>query len=73
MPGCVVQVRPRDSIMTSVRINWTVDEFYSSSGVTTFVQNMASVLGVDPSRVKIVSVYTGSVVIEIQILADTAT
>lgn len=31
---------------------------------------MASVLGVDPSRIKIVSVYAGSVNIDIQVLAD---
>lgn len=31
---------------------------------------MASVLGVDPSRIKIVSVYAGSVNIDIQVLSD---
>ena len=72
MPGCVVQVRPRDAVMTSVRLQWTVEQFFTSA-YTSFVQNMASVLGVDPSRIKIVSVYTGSVVIDIQVLADALT
>jgi len=36
-PGCTVLVRPRDAILTSVRLEWTIDEFFSGDGVTTFV------------------------------------
>lgn len=59
-PGCTVVVIPRDAILTSVRLDWTADEFFAGDGATTFTQRMASVLGVHISRVKIVSVYEGS-------------
>jgi hypothetical protein len=36
-PGCTVLVRPRDAILTSVRLEWTLDEFFAGDGVTTFV------------------------------------
>jgi hypothetical protein len=60
-PGCTVLVRPRDAIMASVRLSWTLEEFFANDGVTTFVQRLAAALGIDPSRVKVVSIYTGSV------------
>jgi hypothetical protein len=70
MPGCTVLVRPRDAILTSVRLEWTVEEFFANDGVTTFVQRLASALGIDPSRVKVVSIYTGSVNVDIEILSN---
>lgn len=59
-PGCTLLVIPRDAILTSVRMSWTSAEFFANDGVTTFTNRLASVLGVHPSRVKIVSVYEGS-------------
>ena len=58
--GCVVIVIPRDAILTSVRLAWTAAEFFAGDGATNFCQRLASVLGIDASRVKIVSVYEGS-------------
>ena len=70
-PGCTVIVIPRDAILTSVRLQWTAAEFFAGDGATTFTQRMASVLGVDITRVKIVSVFEGSLNVGIQILDDT--
>lgn len=61
---CEITVVPRDSIMVSVRLDWTLAEFYASGGVTTFTDRMAAVLGVHASQIKTVAVYEGSVVIE---------
>ena len=48
----------------------TAAEFFAGDGATTFTQRLASVLGIDITRVKIVSVYEGSLVVETQILDD---
>ena len=64
-PGCIVVIIPRDAILTSVRMQWTAAEFFASGGATTFAQRMASVLGIDPSRVKVVSVFEGSLNVQV--------
>lgn len=64
-PDCVVNITPRDAILTSVRLQWTAAEFFSGDGVTTFCQRMAAVLGIDVSRVKVVAVYEGSLNIDV--------
>jgi len=69
-PGCNLNVIPRDAILTSVRLQWTAAEFFAGDGATTFTQRLASVLGIDMTRVKIVSVYEGSLIVETQILDD---
>lgn len=69
-PGCSVTVIPRDAILTAVRLQWTAAEFFAGDGATTFTQRLASSLGIDITRVKIVSVYEGSLNVEVQILDD---
>jgi len=61
--GCTVEVIPRDAIMTSVRMEWTLAEFYDSGGVTTFTDRVAAALGVHGSTIKTVAVYEGSVIV----------
>ena len=51
-PGCEITVKPRDAIMSSVRMEWTLEEFYANGGQTAFVDRVASTLGIHPSRVK---------------------
>ena len=65
--NCQIMVVPVDSIQTSIRLNWTLAEFYSSGGTTKFVDRMAAALGIKAANVKIVSVYEGSVVTVTQI------
>ena len=72
-PGCLVLIIPRDAIITSVRMQWTAAEFFASGGATTFAQRMASVLGIDASRIKIVSVFEGSLNVGVQILDNPTT
>ena len=35
-PGCNFTIGPIDSIQTNIRMNWTLQEFYSSGGTTQF-------------------------------------
>ena len=72
-PGCTILVIPRDAILCSVRMFWTSAEFFAAGGATTFGQRLAAVLGIDASRVKVVSVYEGSLNVGVQILDDSAT
>jgi hypothetical protein len=62
-PGCVLQVKPRDAIQTLVRMEWTLNEFFSKGGTTKFVDRLCGSLGIHASTVKIVSVYEGSLII----------
>jgi len=49
--------------MTAVRMDWTLDEFYSNGGVTSFANRVAAALGIHVSTIKVVAVYEGSVVV----------
>lgn len=35
-PGCEIVIEPHDAIYVNVRLDWTLEEFYSQSGVTLF-------------------------------------
>ena len=69
-PGCEVLIKPVDAILCNVRLKWTMAEFYSSGGTTSFVDRVSAALGIHASQVKIVSVYEGSVIVDYQVTAD---
>ena len=69
-PGCNIELIPRDAIMTKIRMEWTLAEFYSDGGTTRFVDRLAASLGIDSYRIKTVAVYEGSVVVDFTIEAD---
>ena len=64
---CNLMIQPIDSIQTKIRMSWTLEGFYAAGGATKFVDRLASVLGIHASTIKVVSVYTGSVIVEVQI------
>lgn len=68
--GCTLQIAPRDAIQTMVRMEWTMDEFFTNGGTTTFIDRVAGSLGIHASTIKIVSVYEGSVVLNYDIVPD---
>ena len=41
--------------------------FYDAGGTTTFVDRLASVLGIHASEIKVVSVYEGSLIVQFEI------
>lgn len=69
-PDCPLVVRPRDAITLGVRLEFTVAEFFSNGGVTSFVDNMAASLGIHKADIRVVSVYEGSVIVDFQILSN---
>lgn len=68
--GCEITVEPLDQIKTSVRLSWTLEEFYAEGGTTTFTDRVAASLGIPAWRVKTVAVYEGSVIVDFFILPD---
>jgi hypothetical protein len=60
---CVLELKTRDAIMVSVRMEWTYAEFFAEGGTTLFVDRVAASLGIHASEIKIVSVYEGSLII----------
>ena len=69
-PGCDLIVEPKDSIMTRIRMSWTLAEFYAEGGTTRFVDRMAASLGISSHRIKVVAIYEGSVVAQTEIIQD---
>ena len=48
----------------------TITDFYANDGETKFIDRMAASLNIAQSRIRIVGVYSGSVVIESHISED---
>jgi len=53
-------------------MEWTLEEFFSAGGTTSFVDRITASLGIHASEVKIVSVYEGSTVVNYEIVNDDA-
>lgn len=68
--GCTLQIIPRDAIQSLVRMEWSLDEFFSNGGTTSFMDRVAAGLGIHASTIKIVSVYEGSLVVNYEIGAS---
>jgi len=68
--GCEVIIIPRDAIQSLVRMEWSLDEFFSGGGTTSFMDRVAAGLGIHASTIKIVSVYEGSLVVNYEISAS---
>lgn len=68
--GCEVTITPRKAVIANVRMEWTLTEFYSDGGTSKFADRIASVLGIHASRIKVVAVYEGSVVVDYQVTSD---
>jgi len=69
-PGCMVEVEPIDSIMAKVRMDWTMDEYFAEGGTTSFIDRLASSLGIEAYKIKVVAIYEGSVIVDFSIAAD---
>ena len=69
-PLCEVFTEPITSIKANVRLDWTLDEFYASGGTTSFADRVCAALGIHASRLKVVAVYRGSVIVDFFIDAE---
>jgi len=66
----MLQIAPRDAIQTMVRMEWSVDEFFSNGGTTAFVDRVSGSLGIHASEIKVVSVYEGSLVVNYDVVIE---
>jgi hypothetical protein len=64
---CELEINPRDAIMTKVRMEWTMGEFFAKGGTTAFIDRLCASLGIHASTVKVVGVNSGSVVVDYEI------
>ena len=64
------KVESFDSIQSTVRLDWTLDEFYADGGASTMVSRIAASLGIHESRIKVVSIRTGSLIVEYAIIIE---
>jgi len=67
---CELKIIPRDAIQSLVRMEWSLDAFFSNGGTTSFMDRVAAGLGIHASTIKIVSVYEGSLVVNYEITAE---
>lgn len=72
-PYCLIEVKPVDAILSNVRMQWTMDEFYDNGGPTSFIDRVSASLGIHASQMKVVAVYTGSLVVEYEIEPEEGT
>lgn len=69
-PECTLFVYPRDAIMLAIRLETSVREVFEDDGITTFIDTMASILGIARGDLKVVQVFEGSAIIQIIINAE---
>ena len=54
--------------MLAIRLEFTVEDFFANGGIISFADRMAGVLGIHASDIKVVSVYTGSTIVDFQVV-----
>lgn len=71
--NCQVRVRLSSFVKISARLSIPLLDFYNNNGTTTFITNICAFLRIDPGRLKIVGLRSGSTDITAQITlpADT--
>jgi hypothetical protein len=60
----MIFIEPVDAIMSTVRLDWTTDEFFADGGTTEFIDRLAGSLGIHASEIKVAAVWEGSVYVE---------
>ena len=69
--NCIVRVRLTNSIQLTMRFSMNINDFFNTNGPTRLIDRIAAVFQIsDQSRIKIVSVYSGSVFIVLSISSD---
>lgn len=66
--NCEFTLKLIDRVKVTAKLDMSFDEFFST-GQTSFVDNTAAVLGINPSRIKITRIIKGSVNVQFSILA----
>ena len=68
--NCLVTVQTQNSLYVTVRYQTTVDQFFSSNGPSTFIDQLAALLGVATYNVRVVNVVVGSAIVNGYVTVD---
>ena len=61
---CLLKIRTIDCIKVSLRMETTVEDFFKNDGESTFIDKISAFLNLDLSRVRIVNIRSGSVIVD---------
>jgi hypothetical protein len=67
--GCTLHVIEKKEVITTLRMDSSLDSFTNGGGSKTFTDNIATSLGIDTTLVYVKSVYEGSLVVNYAITA----
>lgn len=68
--NCLVRVSLTNSVQLTLHFAMNIADFYMANGATRLVDRVCALFGIlDQSRVKIVSIYTGSVKVTVMLSA----
>ena len=65
--GCELELKTLQTIQLGLRMDLTLEQFYSSDGELSFLQKMALQLNISRDRIKIVGIRRGSVILNVSI------
>ena len=68
--GCELQVRTESAIKSRVRLDMTEEQFYQQNGTRGFIERVAAALQINSSRLQVVEVRLGSVIVDYVISPD---
>lgn len=71
-PSCLVRVRLTSVVQLTMRFAMNINDFFNTGGPTRLVDRMCAIFHIsDQSKVKIVGIYSGSVIVVVQIASST--
>ena len=67
-PDCILIIQTVSYIQVSMHLQTSIDSFYTSTNIASFLDIITAFLGIDFARLRLVSVVSGSVYVNFQIL-----
>ena len=64
---CSLELKTMQSIQLGFRLEMTLEDFYSNNGEMTFLEKLAKQLNISRTRIKVVGIWKGSVVLKVMI------
>merc|ERR1719456_346462 len=69
-PGCSIKLEQVETLKLMCKIDMSFEDFFKTDGHITFVNKMAAFLNINPTKIKIVKIMPGSVVLDLAISGD---
>ena len=64
---CMIELKTQQTIQMGIRMDMTLEEFYSNDGELSFIEKLAKQLNISRDRIKVVGVRRGSVILNVVI------